>query len=105
MSREQWDEDIGEHGAVYKAIERALWAFAPVPALVLLLNYPSMQAARQQAEAALAREIATENIEYCRKWGMPEGSTKYADCVRDLVAIRARAEQRLRDATVTALDF
>lgn len=105
MYKQHWDEAVGEHGPVYKAIERALWVFAPVPALLLFLSYPSMQAARQQLETELANEVAAENRQYCDKWGMPEGSDKYLECARDLAAIRLNTEQRLRDMTVTDLDF
>ena len=94
-----------EHGRVYKAIERALWAFAPVPALLLLLSYPQIQTAHQQVEADLATDVAAENAEYCSKWGMPVGTDKYPVCVRDLVEIRARAEQRLRDLDGSGLAF
>lgn len=94
-----------EHGGVYKAIERALWAFAPVPALLLLLSYPQIQTGREQLEADLATDVAAENAEYCGKWGMPTGTDKYPACVRDLVEIRARAEQRLRDLNGSGLAF
>jgi len=105
MYRQHRDENIGEHGPVYKAVERALWVFAPVLALLLFLSYPSMQAARQQLETNLAREVAAENRQYCGKWGMPEGGDKYLGCVRDLAAIRLNTEQRLRDMTIADLDF
>lgn len=93
------------HGPVYKAIEKALWAFAPVPALLLLLSYPSMQAARQQAEMDVAKEIAAETTDYCTKWRMPPGSAHYENCLRDLVGIRARAEQRVRDEVARDISF
>lgn len=91
-----------EDRSVYKAIERALWAFAPVPALMLMLSYPSMEAARQQAEAETSAAAAAENHEFCIKWGMPEGTAEHLICVRDLVGIRARAEQRVRDQIAAA---
>jgi|SRR5215469_14154223 len=101
-----WQPQNGlEHGRTYKAIERALWAFAPVPALLLLLSYPLIQTTRQQVEADLVTDVAAENAEYCGKWGMPAGTDKYRICVRDLVEIRARAQQRLRDLNGSGLDF
>jgi hypothetical protein len=93
-----------EYGRVYKAIERALWAFAPVPALLLLLSYPLIQTARQ-LEADLATDIAAENAEYCGKWGMPAGTDRYPICVEDLVEIRAHAQQRLRDLNGSGFGF
>jgi len=92
-----------EYGPVYMAIERALWALGPALLLIFLLNFPAMQTVHQQLEAGFAADIAAENLEFCSKWGMPAGSAAYVECVRDLVAIRQRAEQRLRDQT--ALDF
>lgn len=86
-----------EHGPIYKAIERALWVLGPVLILFLILNIPAMQAAREQRESDMASDIAAENLEYCTKWGMPAGTARFDDCVRDLVRIRDRAEQRLRD--------
>ena|SRR5215831_8229420 len=86
-----------EHGPIYRAIERALWVLGPVLILFLILNVPAMQAAREQREADTAADIAAENLEYCRKWGMPAGTARYDDCVRDLASIRDRVEQRLRD--------
>lgn len=94
-----------KHGPAYNAVEKALWAFAPVPALLLLLGYPSIQAARQQAEVDLAKEISAENLEYCTKWGAPAASAEHVSCIRDLVGIRARAEQRLRDQIARANAF
>ena len=91
-------EEPTEYGPVYLAIERALWAFGPALIFLMLLNFLVTHAARQQAEAAFAADVAAENLEYCAKWRMPLGSAEHADCVRDLVAIRGRAEQRARDA-------
>ena len=102
MNRENIRDE--QHGPIYKAIERALWALGPALILFLLLNVPAMQAARQQAEVDSAAEIASENMEYCTKWGMPAGSPEHAACVLDLVAIRGRAELRVRDQ-VAAADF
>ncbi len=94
-----------EHGPIYKAIEKALWAFTPIPPLLLLLSYPSMQSARQQAEVDLAKEIVAENREYCTKWGMPAERSEHLSCIRDLVGIRARAELRVRDEIARESDF
>ena len=98
-------EDIGEYGPVYRAIERALWVLGPVLILFLLLTYPSMQAARQQANAQTDIAVAAENSEWCVKWGMPAGSAEHASCVLDLVNIRMRSEQRIRDIAAAESDF
>jgi len=99
MKRENEPSDEAvEHGPVYLAIERALWVLGPALILLTLLNVPGMLAAREQAEAQLAADVSAENLEYCARWGMPAGTAQYLDCIRDLVAIRARAEQRLRDS-------
>lgn len=94
-----------EYGPIYTAIERALWALGPALIFFMLLNIPAMRAARQQAETDFAADTASENLEYCAKWGMPAGSAGNADCIRDLVAIRGRAEQRLRDRVAATADF
>src|SRR5437868_10222658 len=90
-------EEAHEYGPVYRAIERALWVLGPALILFMALNVPNIEAARQKAEAELAAAIASESQEYCNKWGMAAGTAEHADCIRDLVAIRGRAEQRLRD--------
>ena len=97
------DEELIGHGPVYLAIERALWVCGPALILFMLLNFSVVRAVQQQAEAAFAADLAAENLEYCAKWGMPHGSAAHADCARDLVAIRGRAEQRVRDEA--AIDF
>ena len=97
------DTGDGEHGPVYLATERALWALGPARLLLIALGYPSQQAARQQAAVDQSIEIAAENAEYCAKWGMLAGSAEHGSCLRDLIAIRARTEQRARDEA--ALDF
>ncbi len=79
--------------------------FGPVPALLLFLNYPLIEAARQQAEADQAIAIAVENEDFCTKWGMVPGSAEHASCIRDLVGIRARTEQLVRDKIADYSDF
>jgi hypothetical protein len=86
-----------EHGPMYMAIERALWALGPALLLFMLVGHLSTQPAREAAAADVAIEIAAENLAHCTKWGMPAGGAEHGSCVRDLVGIRARAEQRLRD--------
>ena len=54
----------GEHGPIYLATERALWALGPALLLLIALGYPSQQAARQQAAVDQSIEIAAENAEY-----------------------------------------
>jgi hypothetical protein len=84
-------------GPVYAVVERALWVLAPVVFLVLLLSVPSIRAAEQRVESDQAKDVVSENMHYCEKWGMLAGSAEYEDCIRDLVAIRGRTEQRLSD--------
>ena len=55
------DTGDGEHGPIYLAIERALWALGPALILLIVLGYPSQEAARQQITADQAIEIAAEN--------------------------------------------
>jgi hypothetical protein len=71
---------------LYVRIERALWALAPALLLLLIISIPSTRAAREQAEADVSDQIASENLEYCTKWGMPAGTSKYVECVRDELA-------------------
>jgi len=91
------DENIGAHGPVYTAIERALWALGAALILFLLLSYSSLQAVRQEAATQIDMAIAAENADYCSKWGMPAESPQHLGCLQDLVAIRARSEQRVYD--------
>lgn len=97
-------EDAVEYGPVYLAIERALWVLGPALILFMFLNVPAMRASQEQAEAQLAADVGAENLEYCGRWGMPAGTPQHQDCIRDLVAIRARVELRLRDS-IAASDF
>jgi hypothetical protein len=97
-------EEPDSPGPIYKAIERAPWALGPALILLMLLSFPAEQAARQQAEADFAADAASENLDYCAKWGMPAGSAGHTGCVRDLVGIRGRAEQHVRDQAAVA-DF
>jgi len=41
--------------------------------------------------------IAAENAVYCSKWGMRVESPQHLGCLQDLMAIRARSEQRVHD--------
>ena len=93
----QEDEKPWLAGPLYAAVERALWALAPIVLVVLLLSIPTLQAAHRQSEADLAKDVASENHRYCEKWGMAASSAAEARCIRDLVGIRARAEQHVRD--------
>lgn len=99
------DEGIYEYGPVYRAIERALWALGPPLLLLLVINTRSTQEVRQLANNQIEMAIAAENAEYCVKWGMPAESDEHANCIRDLVGIRARSEQRVRDAAVADSSF
>lgn len=94
-----------QYGPIYTTIERALWAFAPVPAILLFLSYPATQQVQEKARADSAKTIAAENAEYCAKWGMSVGTAYFDNCVKDLVAIRARAEQLVRDEIARESDF
>ena len=49
------------------------------------------------ADADLAMQIASENLAFCSNWGIPAGSAEHNSCVQDLIGIRARAEEGVRD--------
>ena len=66
----------GEHGPIYLATERALWALGPALLLLIALGYPSQQAARQQAAVDQPIEIAAENAEYCGEMGHAGGERR-----------------------------
>ena|SRR5438067_2290931 len=89
-------DEFLEHGPDHRAMERALWALGPALILFMALNIPMIEAARQEAAAELAIAIASESQAYCNKWGMAAGTAEHTDCIRDLVAIRGRTEQRVR---------
>ena len=97
-------ERLLQDGPVYGVVSRALWALAPLLVLLMALGIPIAQMAQRQNQAMLEREIAAENHRFCEKWGMPADTPEHAVCVRDLVGIRARAEQRVLDEFAAA-DF
>jgi len=69
-------EDDGEHGPIYMAIERALWALGPALLLFMMLGQLSTQASRQQAEADLAMQIASENLCVLQQLGNTRGKRR-----------------------------
>jgi hypothetical protein len=93
-------EDEGGHpGRIYAGLNLAIWVLGLAILFLMVLNLPSEWAVRERAEEAEALGIAAENKDFCAKWGMPAESGRYLGCVRDLTAIRGRAELRLRDRT------
>jgi len=92
-----------EHGPIYKAIDRAIWASAPILILLAGLAAYSSTEARRQFEADMAKEVAAESRYFCTTWGFAEDSAIYRECVNDLERVRANAGQRLR--AVIATDF
>lgn len=88
---------LSEHPG-WRRINAALWALAPLLLLAFALGVSSVIAGRSRDEAANARAVAAENHWYCAKWGLPAGTPEHAVCVRDLVNIRSRIEQTVRQA-------
>jgi hypothetical protein len=76
--------------------QRAGWCAAAlsVPFWIYLGIFVAPDAQRtyqQQKEAAIRRESAM----FCTKYVWPAGSGKHADCVQDLMDMRATDEQRV----------
>src|SRR4029453_4405490 len=87
----------GALGGIRHVDRACAWALGPALVLLMLVGHLSTQTIREAAAAHVAIEIAAENQAHCTKWGMRVGGAERANCVRNLVGIRARAEQRLRD--------
>jgi len=90
---------------VWQRVNAALWASAPLLLLVSAFGVSSMVAGRSPDAAANARAAAAENHWYCEKWGLPAGTPEHAVCVRDLVNIRARAEEQVRGELAAEAGF
>jgi hypothetical protein len=80
LYRENNRPEPDEHGPIYMAIERALWALGPALLLFILVGHLSTQTARQQADADLAMEIAGDSPKQsrAREWGTLHGVTRPA---------------------------
>ena len=89
-------ELFGSDWSFYGTVNRALWMFGIMLPIFLLFSYPSERAARDEAKAIFAKEIAAENSRYCERWGAHLATAEYAECVRDLIHIREETEQRIR---------
>jgi hypothetical protein len=73
-----------------------MWALAvlSVPFWLYVAVYAVPEArmiAQQQAQDAIWRE----NRFFCARHGMPAGTREHAQCVEDLMKIRAQEEQRI----------
>ena len=81
----------------YRVVEQGLYIIGAVVGLVMLLVLPSLQLAQRDAAAELSRRVASENMNYCEKWGLATGTTANLDCIRDLIRIREETERRTED--------
>jgi hypothetical protein len=69
---------------------------AGVAAIVVawvLANLPRMSDAAARAAQQRAQEMADQNRALCEKWGLPAGSRRRSECVRDLTDLRSRDRQ------------
>lgn len=81
----------------YRMAAQGLYVIGGVVGIAMLFALPSLQRARENAAADLAQALATENIQYCEKWGLAAGSAASLACIRDLIRIREETEHRARD--------
>jgi len=91
-------EAFGSDWSLYGTLNRALWVVAILLPIFLLFNYPSERAARDEAEAVLAKEIAAENRRYCERWGMLLATAEHA------VAAAREFGRRTGKTTILAAD-
>jgi hypothetical protein len=68
--------------------------FAAVLCYVLASAFSNGSEARAKAESQKAAEIEQENSAFCNKFGMGPGSSVFAACWDDLMAIRQRERER-----------
>jgi hypothetical protein len=73
----------------------AAWCVAalciPIYLYIVIFIAPDAQrAAQQQKEASMWRESAA----FCEKYGSAAASARHADCVRDLMDMRAKDKRR-----------
>ena len=87
--------------SIYWIINRALWALGVILPIFMFSHLPSIWAAQEKAATELDLRIGTENRRLCQKWGTLAGTTERLDCIRDLIALRAETERRIRDETAT----
>lgn len=64
-------------------------------ALVLLTSMYYGTQHRASADAQLVHAIASESQAFCLKFGVAAGTSRNAECLADLMAIRKRHEQRV----------
>jgi hypothetical protein len=83
---------------LYVDVEIGLWAtllaFVLYFAAVVAPDIPKAQA---HADRVRAEEIVREHAQYCKRFDMPEGHPRHAQCVLDLGAFRAEVEKRFAD--------
>lgn len=72
-------------------------AIAIPVALFVAWTVHTAAAYRAVIEQDRANEMAAESRALCAKWGVPESSAKYSDCVADIQTIRDRHEHRLTE--------
>ena len=83
---------------IYDQVNLALWA-ALVAFLVFFVFVIAPQVPQTQAVAQAAQAAAREQKDafYCKRWGLAEGSVRYARCMSDLLQFGRSIERRLAD--------
>jgi hypothetical protein len=80
---------------IYEWGHRAAWLIAalsvPFFLYVAIFGEPSARIIAPEQER---QEIEGENAAFCEKYGLPAGTPQHADCIADLMAIRARQDER-----------
>ena len=69
-------------------------AIAVPVALFVVWTVHTAAAYRAVIEQDRANEMAAESRALCAKWGVPESSAKYSDCVADIQSVRNTQVQR-----------
>lgn len=85
-------------GAVYDRPHWALWAsLAAFCFYFALIVAPNIPAARARYQSLQTQQIAAEHEFYCNKWGMGPRTQAHDECISELLAFRAKVEQRMSD--------
>ena len=96
--RQIWTAVWQGHDRLTKLMWCAGWTI-PLAALALILSIPLWQAAIADTELTVMQQIDYDDAMICRKFGFDTGSTKFADCMTDLLELRRAHERLMADAS------
>jgi hypothetical protein len=86
---------------IYDTVHIALWSIL-IAAIIFfcVFTLPRIRQVQAQRQVQQIQETATENRQYCEKWGFLVGTDKHNACTLDLQELRAKIEQRASDSVL-----